>query len=93
VVTGQKKKTVDEPAHYMHRGIPTTFKQTFNLAEHVRVEEADLTNGVLTIALRRQIPEALKPRKIDMSSSGPSHSGAARDTGKPNQLGRGAEAA
>jgi molecular chaperone IbpA len=93
VVTGQKKKTGDEPARYMHRGIPTNFKQTFNLAEHVRVVEADLTNGVLTIGLRRQIPEALKPRKIDISSSGPSQSGNPDDKGKPNQLGRRAEAA
>ena len=49
----------------MARGIATrAFKQTFNLADHVKVTGASLENGLLTVELKREVPEALKPRRI-----------------------------
>ena len=53
----------------LHRGIATrAFKQTFNLAEYVKVTGASLENGLLTIKLRREVPEVLKPRRIEIAS-------------------------
>jgi molecular chaperone IbpA len=47
------------------------FKQTFNLADHVKVSAANLENGLLAIELTREIPEQLKPRRIDVQSVTP----------------------
>jgi len=70
VVTGQKKGS-DEGKQYLHRGIATrAFKQTFNLADHVKVTGASLENGLLTVDLKREVPEALKPRRIEIKSAG-----------------------
>ncbi len=67
-VTGQKKGS-EEGKQYLHRGIATrAFKQTFNLADHVKVTGATLENGLLTVELRREVPEALKPRRIEIKS-------------------------
>jgi len=67
-VTGQKK-VMDENKQYLHRGIATrAFKQTFNLADHVKVTGASLENGLLTVDLKREVPEALKPRRIEINS-------------------------
>jgi molecular chaperone IbpA len=64
LVSGQKAAPEGE-RHYLHRGIAArTFRQTFNLAEHVKVTGASLENGLLTVALKREVPEALKPRRI-----------------------------
>jgi molecular chaperone IbpA len=64
LVAGQKKGQ-DGERQYLHRGIATrTFRQTFNLAEHVRVTGAAMENGLLTVSLKREVPEALKPRRI-----------------------------
>jgi molecular chaperone IbpA len=64
LVTGQKKDK-DGERQYLHRGIASrTFRQTFNLAEHVTVTGAALENGLLTVSLKREVPEALKPRRI-----------------------------
>jgi molecular chaperone IbpA len=67
-VSGQKQK-VDENAQYTHRGIATrSFRQRFSLADHVKVTNAALENGLLTVELRQEIPEALKPRRIEIGS-------------------------
>jgi molecular chaperone IbpA len=64
LITGQKKGAEGE-RQYLHRGIATrTFRQTFNLAEHVKVTAAGMENGLLTVELKREVPEALKPRRI-----------------------------
>jgi molecular chaperone IbpA len=64
LVSGHRKSQEGEH-QYLHRGIAArTFRQTFNLAEHVRVTGADLENGLLTVNLKREVPEALKPRRI-----------------------------
>ena len=69
-VTAQKHSEPDG-VEVLHRGIATrAFKQTFNLADHVRVTGANLENGLLTVELKREVPEALKPRRIDIVSSG-----------------------
>jgi molecular chaperone IbpA len=68
VVSGQRKGS-EEGKQYLHRGIATrAFKQSFNLADHVKVTAASLDNGLLTIALKREVPEALKPRRIEIKS-------------------------
>lgn len=69
LVSGQKKGQ-DTERQYLHRGIATrTFRQTFNLADHVKVVGASLEDGLLTIELRREVPEALKPRRIAIGGS------------------------
>ena len=68
LVVGQKNGS-DEGRQYLHRGIATrAFKQTFNLADHVKVQGANLENGLLTVDLKREVPEALKPRRIEIKS-------------------------
>lgn len=67
-VTGRKAKKEQEST-FLHRGIATRdFEHKFQLADHVKVTGADLENGLLTIALVREIPEALKPRKIEIGT-------------------------
>jgi molecular chaperone IbpA len=68
-VTGQHRKTGQGERQFLHQGIASrAFKQTFSLAEHVRVEGAELENGLLTVSLVREVPERLKPRKIEIGS-------------------------
>ena len=63
-VTGEHKSKGRE---YIHRGISTKkFKRTFRLSEHVNVNGADLVDGVLSIELKYVVPEALRPRKIEI---------------------------
>ena len=70
LVAGQKHPDA-EGIEVLHRGIATrAFKQTFNLADHMKVSGANLENGLLTVELKREVPEALKPRRIDISSQG-----------------------
>ena len=67
-VSGQKRGS-DEGTQYLHRGIATrSFKQTFNLADHVKVRAANLEYGLLTIELVREVPEAAKPRRIEIGT-------------------------
>ena len=69
LVAGQKKGQEGE-RQYLHRGIASrTFRQTFNLAEHVKVVGASMENGLLTVELKREVPEALKPRRITIGGS------------------------
>ena len=67
-ITGQKKAE-PKPQEILHQGLATrNFKQTFNLADHVKVASADLENGLLVVVLQREIPEQLKPRRIELGS-------------------------
>jgi len=69
LVTGQKQAE-DSGGQFLHRGIPTrAFKQTFNLADYVTVVGAGLENGLLTVELTREVPESLKPRRVEIASS------------------------
>jgi molecular chaperone IbpA len=70
LVAGQKHPD-PEGIEVLHRGIATRgFRQTFNLADHMKVSGANLENGLLVVDLKREVPEALKPRRIDISSQG-----------------------
>ncbi|MBB4227035.1 Hsp20 family protein [Rhizobium mongolense] len=65
IVSGQKANGDD--VQYLHRGIGSgSFQRRFELADHVRVMGAGLVNGLLTIDLKREIPEEMKPRQIEI---------------------------
>jgi molecular chaperone IbpA len=72
LITGEKpEEDNSEENGYLYRGIATrSFERRFNLADHVRVTGAKLDNGLLHIELEREIPEAMKPRSIEIQSSG-----------------------
>ena len=62
----------DEGRTYLHQGIAgRSFERRFQLADHVKVTGARLANGLLDIELSREVPEAKKPRKIDIASDAP----------------------
>ncbi|PID63247.1 MAG: heat-shock protein [Gammaproteobacteria bacterium] len=64
-----KKEDVKTDSRYLHRGIATrSFERKFNLADHVEVVNAQLDNGLLKIALVKEIPEAMKPRQIPVNA-------------------------
>jgi len=68
VVVGQKKLE-EHDRQMLHQGLALrNFKHTFKLADHVKVANASLENGLLSIDLAREIPEELKPRRIEISS-------------------------
>ncbi|MEY3986151.1 MAG: hypothetical protein RLZ59_1596 [Pseudomonadota bacterium] len=59
-----------QPREFLHRGIATrAFERRFQLADHVQVRGAHLENGMLSISLVREVPEAMKPRRIEIGSS------------------------
>lgn len=67
VVSGQKANAED--VQYLHRGIAgRSFQRRFGLADHVKVAVAALVNGLLTIDLKREIPEEMKPREIEIAT-------------------------
>lgn len=69
VVTGRKAENRAKDGNYLHMGIATrAFERRFELADFVRVESADMKDGLLSIELLREIPEAMKPRKIDINA-------------------------
>ncbi|MFQ5783239.1 MAG: Hsp20 family protein [Alphaproteobacteria bacterium] len=70
VVSGKRSETRDKDAKYLYRGIANrAFERKFSLADHVRVKSATLTNGMLTIELVRELPEAMKPRQIAIETA------------------------
>lgn len=70
VVTGRKVQEPQSAAEYLHRGIAgSEFERCFDLAEHMKVTDAHFENGLLSITLKREIPEAMKPRRIAITSS------------------------
>ncbi|HEX5263041.1 MAG TPA: Hsp20 family protein [Phenylobacterium sp.] len=65
-VTGRKAAN-DEPRRFLHRGLAErNFERKFQLADYVVVTEANLADGLLSIALKRELPEALKPRRVEI---------------------------
>jgi molecular chaperone IbpA len=68
-VTGHKTANDDAaPRRYLHRGLAErSFERRFQLADYVIVTDAQLADGLLSISLKRELPEALKPRKIEIS--------------------------
>lgn len=71
IVTGRKAANDGgDERRFLHRGLAERdFERRFQLADYVVVTEADLSNGLLSIGLERQLPEALKPRTIPIASS------------------------
>ena len=67
-----RREDQTKDSRYLHRGIATrSFERKFNLADHVEVVSAQLDNGLLKIALVKEIPEAMKPRKIPVGKTTP----------------------
>ena len=70
-VTG-KHKADDDKKTYLHRGIARrAFERHFQLADHIKVAGATLANGMLSVELVRDVPEAAKPRKIAINGAAP----------------------
>ena len=71
VVTGKSKKD-EEESRYLHRGIARrAFERRFSLADHIKVVGATHLNGMLHVDLAREVPEAAKPRKIQIGTGQP----------------------
>ena len=71
LVSGRKSDETDQKdGDFIYRGIANrSFERRFALADHIQVTGADLKDGLLSIELVREIPEAMKPRKIDIGGS------------------------
>ena len=66
-IKGEKHREENEVVEYLHRGLAyRSFEKTLTLAEHMEVGTATIQDGVLRIGITRTIPEALKPRKIEV---------------------------
>ena len=71
IMTIKGKKNLDEntETNYLYQGIATrSFEKKFNLAEYVEVTNANLVNGLLTIKFKKELPEAMKPKSIKITS-------------------------
>ena len=67
-ITGTSNALDEEGVEYLHKGIAErNFVRTFKLAEYVEVSSAKLKDGILRVGLFKNVPEALKPQKIDIS--------------------------
>ena len=70
VIKGQSKREEDSEVEYLHRGLARRdFERKFTLVDHVEVTGASIKDGILNVSLKREIPEALKPRKIAISQA------------------------
>jgi molecular chaperone IbpA len=69
-VSGRSKKE-DDGSKFLHRGLARrAFERRFDLADHIKVMGASLENGLLHVDLVREVPETLKPRKIEIATGG-----------------------
>ena len=73
LLTVQGQKAANEDARrFLHRGLAErNFKRRFQLADYVVVGDAQLVDGLLSISLRRELPEQLKPRQIEIKTDAP----------------------
>jgi molecular chaperone IbpA len=72
VLTVEGRKAEKDQHEYLYQGISARpFKRQFNLADHVQVKNATFDNGLLRIELFREVPEAMKPRRIPIGGAGP----------------------
>jgi molecular chaperone IbpA len=71
VLTVQGSKAAnDESRRFLHRGLAErNFERRFQLADHVVVVDAQLTDGLLAISLKRELPEQLKPRRVEIKTA------------------------
>jgi molecular chaperone IbpA len=71
-VSGRKLEKTDNKGEYLHQGIASrAFERRFQLADHMQVLGASMENGLLHISLKREVPEALKPRTIAVKAAQP----------------------
>src|SRR5205085_4967919 len=82
IVSGRKNEDSEQKGtDFIYRGIANrSFERRFALADHIQVRGADLKDGLLAIELVREIPEAMKPRKISIGGSEQSEQLASRQT-------------
>lgn len=79
VLTVSGRKVRDDDRQYLHQGIANrSFERKFSLAEYVEVTGAQLSNGLLTISLVKEVPEAMKPRTIAINQG--------EDSGEGNKV-------
>ena len=72
IVTGRKEEQDGEDDRYLHRGISgRAFERRFQLADFIEVRSADFENGLLSITLEREVPEEMKPRRIEIGAGSP----------------------
>lgn len=70
VLTVSGKKAKENPRKYLYQAIDNrSFERKFNLADYIEVSDAELRNGLLTISLVKEIPEAMKPKSIAINQS------------------------
>lgn len=68
-ITGSSDEAADENKEYLHRGIATrNFERKFSIADHVKVVSANLEDGLLSLRLKREIPEESKPKVITINT-------------------------
>ena len=71
-IAGRAQEQAENHGRYLHRGIAArAFDRRFVLADHMLIEGASLVNGLLHVKLQRQVPEALKPRRIPVQAGAP----------------------
>ncbi len=74
-ITGKHETEQGEGKKYLHHGIAArAFERKFQLADHVKIVSAELKHGLLNLDLAREIPEAMKPRRIEILTGANDHS-------------------
>jgi len=69
VIKGQRSSSAEDEVEFLHRGLAARdFTRTFTLAEHMEVGEGKIKNGILSVEIKRVVPEALKPRQIRITA-------------------------
>jgi molecular chaperone IbpA len=69
-VSGKKQEKAETKVEFLHQGIAArAFERRFQIADHVQVQGADMENGLLHISLKREVPEAMKPRTIPVNAT------------------------
>ena len=81
MIIAGRVKAETETGEVLYRGIAgRAFERRFVLADHIVVDGADLRNGLLHVGLKRVVPEALKPRRIEIGSAAQATPAIANDT-------------
>ena len=69
-IKGHKKTVNNEQSKLLYQGITNrSFKRLFNLAEYVEVTSAEMKDGLLTVHLKKEVPEAMKPKRIEIKGN------------------------
>ena len=80
LVKGERAQPGGDKSQYLHVGIASrSFERKFELADFIRVKSADLSDGLLTVELVREVPDAMKPRTIEIGGQSPAIEGESKD--------------